>query len=130
MHYGRKILQFSNKIHYSEFRDSKEFYKQVRGDDKSFAAKQGIDAIILMDPDEELADSATRPLEDWHSDFFLNNNSLSNDILINSYLSVVNLGRKKDINDLTDEDNLLSFNNGVYMNEDLNDPIDVRSSYY
>lgn len=83
----------------------------------------------------ELEETQATPMDidDWEGDYYLDNNRMTSDILVNSYFSFMGLGNSNDISDLLDEESLLSFNNGTYAGEDdMGDPLDVarRSNHW
>ena len=84
-----------------------------------------MEAISLFEEETEELNQSPNDMPDWEGDYYLDNNQMTNDLLVNSYFNFVNL-KSNDLNDILDEENLLSFNNGSYAGEDdMGDPLDV-----
>jgi hypothetical protein len=82
--------------------------------------------MLLTDMELEETQATPMDIDDWEGDYYLDNNRMTSDILVNSYFSFMGLGNSNDISDLLDEESLLSFNNGTYAGEDdMGDPLDV-----
>jgi hypothetical protein len=117
---------------FSELTEDEYNYIQTENDDEIYTADpDSLDSlqILNLDYDEEVVEHESFPLEDWDADYYLSNNQNVNDILTGTYLKFIKSPNSTDINDILDEENLLSFNNGVYGAEDFDDTLDVRIGY-
>ena len=90
------------------------------------------DEVESMQPSEEESEeshSTPMTIDDWEGDYYLDNNRLSNDILVRSYFALLGLDDTDLFADLLDEDRVISFNNGTFAGEDdMGDPLDVPTS--
>lgn len=85
-----------------------------------------MESIHATDEESEESHQTPMTIDDWEGDYYLDNNRMSNDILVQSYFSLLGLDNTDLFEDLLDEERVISFNNGTFAGEDdMGDPLDV-----
>ena len=128
----RRFLQNQLSIQFSELKEDEYNFVEIENEDETYISEADtLDSFQLtqIDYDQEAFDHESYPLDDWEGDYYLSNNQQTNDMLTGTYYKIKPAIADNDLNDLLDEENLFSFNNGVYGAEDFDDPLDVRHSY-
>lgn len=123
-----RILQTLLLIPLYELDENTDILFKADDEEADYPLDDGMETIQLLEEDPEDLNQSPNDIPDWEGDYYLDNNQMTNDLLVNSYFSFIDF-KSTDINDLLDEENLLSFNNGSYAGEDdMGDPLDVTIS--